>query len=49
MIGVGGGIFWVGGGEWTFFMCRWGVGGSIFWESGGGWRFMGMNGAGHSF
>ena len=23
MIGVGGGIFWMGGGEWTFFMCRW--------------------------
>ena len=40
---VDGGIFWVGGGGWTFFMVGWGcvrVGGDIFWL--GGWTlFMG--------
>ena len=40
--GVSGGICWVGGGEWTFYMNGrgWaGLGGGIFWEGGGGWTF----------
>ena len=38
---VVGGIFWVGGGVWTFFMSRWGwveVGRGIYWVVGGWWR-----------
>ena len=38
-VGVSGGIFWVVGGGWTFFMGGWGsvgVSGSMFWVGGGG-------------
>ena len=41
--GVSGGICWVGGGEWTFYMNGrgWvGLGSGIFWEGGGGWTFL---------
>ena len=39
---MGGGIFWVDGGGWRFFMGEWEVGkmsGGIFWVSGGVGKF----------
>lgn len=47
-IWVSGGIFWLSGGGWTFFIgeCWWvGVGGGIFWVggmSGDEWRWLGV-------
>ena len=43
-VGVSGGIFWVVGGGWTFFMGGWGVGGHFLWVSGGGWGWVGVSG-----
>ena len=39
---MGGGVFWVVGGEWTIYMSEGGGGvvRGIFWVGGGGWTFI---------
>ena len=44
-VGVSGGIFWVDGGEWKFFMGGCGWDGGIFWVGGDGLTFF-MGGLG---
>ena len=48
-VGLGGGIFWVDGGGWTYVMGGWrwaGVGRGIFWVGGGVWTHLWMGGGG---